>query len=307
MDEHAVGLFIDYLYTKLVKVIQHEGNSIRTDIKQEIQLENNKILEIFEQQTKKLNHLEEKYNNLESNYLNLQRQIRKNNIVIFGLQVRSGENLLEFTLNKLKEFFGINILESDINNIYQIKANAGTPIKVDFVSYLKKSLIFQNIYKLKGKKIFIAHDLCPEDRKNRKILQEHFKLAMSINQFAQIKGNKLTVNEDVFTANQLRMMNLDEHKPIGEDSPNTCVNFKSNSAPPNPIPNVLNQSFENNESSGKPEHLMLTHESEILSPSLPPTKKNKTGSVLVRKGSTSTNYNSPRATRLGNRQKTHHM
>lgn len=305
MGQNSAGLSIDDLYVKLLDALKQESASIKTDITKEIKLENNRILEKLEQQNNKIVHLEEKYNNLELRCLNLERQYRKNNVVIFGLQVNPGESLLQFVLSKFRELLEINIVESDINNIYKIKSEKGTPIKVGFVSYLKKSLIFQNIHKLRGKKkIFITHDLCFEDRKDLKILQQHLKLARTKNQFAKIKGNKLVVNEDIFTVGQLKMMNLVEFQEQTEEaSTANCLYPKSNSAPSTPNSNAENQFFDVTESSASIENSVPAQESTIFSPSIPPAKKKRTNTVSLRSGSTSTNNSSSIASRSTSRLK----
>lgn len=99
--------------------------------------------------------------------------------------------------------------------------------------------MLKKAFKLKNTKIFIAHDLCPEDRKDRKLLSEHLKIAKSQNFLTKIRGNKLVVGEDVYTIDQLKEMNLisQEKKEIDPEEKQTLQTNKSNSAPCTPSAN----------------------------------------------------------------------
>lgn len=158
------------------------------------------------------------------------------------------------------------------------------------LQYPNKLGYYDNIVKGPYYLLFIAHDLCFEDRADLKILQQHLKLARSRNQFAKIKGNKLIVNEDIFTVNQLKSMNLDD---LQEQSEETTNLIKSNSEPPTPKASVENQYFETDKTSECSDNSVFIRGSAILSPSasIQPIKKKKTS------GSTSTNNTSPRAAR----------
>ena len=124
------------------------------------------------------------------------------------MEVPDSNKLLEFTLNKIKELLDIEILQRDINNIFQIKSDQIAPIKIEFVSYLKKQTVLKNANKLKGKNIFISQDLIYEDRKDRKLLQTHLKAARSKNLYAKIKGNSLQINDDIYTIEQLQKIDI---------------------------------------------------------------------------------------------------
>ncbi|KAG5858341.1 hypothetical protein JTB14_012551, partial [Gonioctena quinquepunctata] len=98
---------------------------------------------------------------------------------------------------------GINLNEQDSNNIFPLNPDAEAPIKLEFLSYLKKRKLFENVHKLKGSKITILNDMCYEDRNNYKILQQHIKEARSKQLSAKIKGLRLIVDGESYTAQQL--------------------------------------------------------------------------------------------------------
>lgn len=273
------------LYSKLLEVIKQEGNNNKEDIKSEIKREtrklseeinakikeeNRKLTELIEQQNQKIILLQSKCDQFQNRCLNLERQIRKNNIIIFGLTIENDISLLEFVINKLNTLLGIELKESDISNLFIIKTNKGEPVKIEFTSYLKKNLIFKNIGKLKGTKIFIANDLCVEDRSAQKILLQHLKHARSKNYYAYIKGQTLIINGEVYTPEQLQSKNLEEAK---SETPNQILSIaniprKVNSAPSTPKPDT-DEVFEFEEN-------LLDTARTLESPPLPPAKKKKT-------------------------------
>lgn len=206
------------LYVKLLEAIKQEGLNTKEDIKKEIIIENKKILEHIEIQNKRIAELEEKFNKLELKHKNLEKQFRKNNVVIFGLEINKDleDNLPVFILDKIEELLDIKLQIFDISNIYLMKTEKGTPVKVEFVSYLKKSLILQNANKLKGSKIFISQDLSYEDRQNLTILRKNLKYAKNQNYSAKIKNNKLIVNDNIYTVDQLMDMEIDEQNVNNE-------------------------------------------------------------------------------------------
>lgn len=226
------------LLAKIAQTIREEGKKnkqeITSDINKQIIKENEKLLKKIDEQNIKLNLLESKYNKLEIRCINLERHYRKNNILIFGLEIPENKNLLHYTVEKLNALLEVNILVSDINNLYHLRPNdKGTPIKVEFVTYIKKIEILKNANKLKGTRIFIAQDFCLEDRQDNKVLNEHYKLARSKNCYAKIKGKTLQINDEVYTLAQLKQMKID--RPIElVDSVEVEVQSKSNSAPPTP-------------------------------------------------------------------------
>nr|CAI5870563.1 unnamed protein product [Callosobruchus analis] len=198
------------LLTKLVELIKKESNNIKTEIKQDIQeikIENAKILERIKQQEEKIEQLEQTNKKLQQENLYLERATRKNNILVFGLEVNSKTaHLVDVVTEKLNNLLGINISQQDLRNLYVIQTKE-FPVKVEFISYYKKQEIFQNVYKLKNSKVFVVHDLCEKDRQTNKILQNHRKAAKAKNIPAKIIGDRLIVNGDTYTVDMLEANN----------------------------------------------------------------------------------------------------
>ncbi|KAG5877725.1 hypothetical protein JTB14_037175 [Gonioctena quinquepunctata] len=177
------------LLCKLETIIKKNTSEIKAEIKS-----------INDTLNQKLENLEKKYSKIEEKIVYIERENKKNNIVIFGITT-DWENLLNTTLEQLNIIFGCKLDERDINNIHLIgKKNT---IIVEFISNLQKQKIFKHLYKLKGTGISITHDLRPEDRELNRNLVHHLKEARAKNQKAHIKNFKLFVNAVPYTIEEL--------------------------------------------------------------------------------------------------------
>nr|CAI5859485.1 unnamed protein product [Callosobruchus analis] len=144
----------------LAKVLLALENN-KKEIIERTEAENAKLLNLLENQTKRTNELEEKYCQLEQKYLRLERDIRRNNVIIFGIEVTPQKSHLgEEVVNTLNQLLGINLSLGDVNNVFIIRNNKSSPVKLELKSYLQKQLIFSNIHKLKNTKVFTVNDLC---------------------------------------------------------------------------------------------------------------------------------------------------
>nr|CAI5823642.1 unnamed protein product [Callosobruchus analis]CAI5854146.1 unnamed protein product [Callosobruchus analis] len=216
------------LLSKLVQLIKKESEDIKTEIRQEIQeirKENTRILGLIKQQDDKIEYLEQKN-------LQLERAVRKNNVLVFGLDVDAKTtNLVNVVIQKLNNLLETNLSVEDVNNIYVIKSEKNCPVKIELVSYLKKQQVFHNIHKLKKSGVFIVHDLCPKDQEINKILQKHRKAAKAKNYTAKIIGNKLIINGDTYSVDELE----NEDYVMGSNNP---------SAPDTPTANITGTPFQ---------------------------------------------------------------
>ncbi|CAG9760058.1 unnamed protein product [Ceutorhynchus assimilis] len=147
--------------------------------------------------------------NVQERNIILERKIRRNNILLFGLKVENNNSLITDTLTKINELFSLNIQTNDINNIYKVGRRESAPILIEFLSYLKKSELFKNPEKLRNLKdtdYAIANDLCEEDRRDLKILKKHQREAREEGKEARIKGFKLEINNTLYTAKELETL-----------------------------------------------------------------------------------------------------
>lgn len=203
-DSRSSEISNQVLLESLLKAIKQEGTTNKEEIKQEIKTENAKIIDKLTENTKRLSELELKQTNLERHVTFCDRQLRKNNIVIFGLEIPDDVELMNFTLSTLKNLLGIKVEQSDINNIYKLSGKETSPIKLELVTYIKKQQLLSNCSKLKGSGVSIAHDLSKEDQENQKILYKNLKLARDNNLSSKISKNSLIVNGKVYSIDQLK-------------------------------------------------------------------------------------------------------
>lgn len=231
------------LYEKLVRSIK-EANDNQTEIlKSKIKLEIDavkgeitEIKDIVRNEARKQDQIEKRQTVLESKYEGVQRTLKKNNIIIFGLETEKVKNVTEYTISKLNSLLQLKLSLSQIDNIYSIgKSTEKKPVVVRFISYLKKIEVLRECKKLKNSGVSISEDLTQKEREIRRILLKHKKVAQLQGQKAQIKKNLLYINGDAYT-------HVDLEKVTPEDQ---VINKKElrkiNSAPPTP------QAFRNTE------------------------------------------------------------
>lgn len=180
----------------LLKEIKGDINTIKQDLNSTTQKLENKIKE-----------LETENSVLKARFLSTERKIRKNNCLIFGVKINEEASTLEAVLKVFHEKLGVAISERDINNCYQLKHIREKPILLEFISYLKKGEIYNNLSKLKNTGIYFSDDLVYEDRQERKQLLEYMKKAKSNNLHTKIKKNKLLIAGETYTLTDLK--NLD--------------------------------------------------------------------------------------------------
>lgn len=178
---------LDILSTKLDLKFEELNRKIDTNIEEL----NQKLVEA----NLKITELKEENSTLKQKVNVLEKKIKSNNVVIFGLNDIKEEKLLEDTVTHISNLLNVNITDTDIGNIYRPKSqHTHSPIVVQFTTYRKKYEIFQNINKLKGTGIFIRHDMTQEEREINSFLREKLKEATSKNHKARIKGKNLIID-----------------------------------------------------------------------------------------------------------------
>ena len=195
------------LYDILNKVNETQFKKIQQNSEDQTNVLRGEIKNITKVINEKIDISNRDISQLKKENLDLQRKIRKNNIIVFGLGSRKDlkqENLLKTSIDNLNRLLSIKLLESDINNIYFVGKSDTPPIVIEFISYLKKSTIYPHLKKLKGTKVSISHGLCFEDRKDQKTLINHQKLARSQGLQTHIKNKTLFVNDQPFSIGKLK-------------------------------------------------------------------------------------------------------
>lgn len=194
----------------------------KTELRQVIEASETRVLLKLESLNNKIKKLEKENQQFKNKIEYLERENRKNNLVIFGLHKNNKEVSVAFICEKIKDLLGVHLLPSDINNLYTLGSAENSPVKLELISYLKKTEIFQNCKKLKGTKIYFSNDLTENQRNEYKILREHLKQAKAnTKDRCYIKGNKLFVNNIVYTAEDLH--HEEEPIPKNRSAPLTPV------------------------------------------------------------------------------------
>lgn len=181
--------------------------------------------------TEKINNsFESKQFEIENRLEHIERKIKKNNIVVFGLEINTYHTsaLVEAVTSFFETHLETKVELSEINNIYTIGRSHKKPIVIEFVSYLRKISILKVANKLAGKNIFINHDLTQAEQRKNKILRRQLKLAKAEDPKAYIRKDRLYYNGEVFTASDFP----DDSEEI---TANIIVEEKSSSAPGTPI------------------------------------------------------------------------
>ncbi|VEN59211.1 unnamed protein product [Callosobruchus maculatus] len=226
---------------ELLEAIQVMGNNIMKELTSKIEKENQKIIEKFESCVDKIKKLEIECNHLQKQCADFDRYTRKNNVMLFGLTVPTDyDQLLPQILEQLNKSLELTLVEGDINNITKFKVNDKWALKLEFVSYLKKKNLLKNVSKLKGTTIYISEDLSYNDRQVRKQLYSHLKAARAKKMYAKIVGDRLQINNDFYTLEDLENEAQSANQSLNE--PNQL--HRHHSAPATPTPTVSQTFFE---------------------------------------------------------------
>lgn len=210
-----------------INTLYEEVLKNRNEIRSYIEASEVRLLLKIEELKLRLDSVEKENLTLQNRIEYLERTNKKNNIIIFGLIKDDEKITTTLIIQELNKLLELNLAETDINNLYRLGQFENSPVKVEFISYLKKIQVLKNCSKLKGTNISIVHDLTPQQRQDNQILKKHLKVAkQNRNNICYIKKNKLHINEEIYTLEQLR------EKENYEDF---LMETKSSSAPATPI------------------------------------------------------------------------
>lgn len=150
----------------------------------------------------------------------------KNNIVIFGLN-KGGPLKADYLCSEINRILDVQIEPEEINDYYTLGKKDNSPIKIEFISYQSKKIIFERIKKLKGTGVAIANDLTLRQRQDLQKLKTFLRKART--KYADrsfLKGNKLIIGEEANTLEELERFGLERNKT--RSAPNTpSINSES--------------------------------------------------------------------------------
>lgn len=209
-----------------IKQLYDEIIRNRTEIKSKVEATEVRLLLKIEELTNKLKLVETENCVLRNQVETLERANKTNNIIIFGLNQKTTEVTSGYICQKLKDLLDVDIIEADFNDFYTLGNAEDSPIKVEFISHLKKRIVTKNWHKLKGTDINIVHDLTVQQREQNKLLRKHLNLAkQDKNKTSYIKRNKLYINKKTYTVDDLLELENQEE-----------FEYQTNSAPATPTP-----------------------------------------------------------------------
>lgn len=235
---------------ELSKLIRDEFANQMVAIREELRMVREEIKLLGESTTDRIETCEKRIAKVEGDILEIKRRTLKNNIVIFGLKLDSSD-ILHSVITQLNSLLEIDLQEVEINNIYNIGKNKSI-IKVEFVSFLSKTKVTSNRFKLKGSRIFVNDDLCKEDRENLKLLRQQLASAKANDHKAYIRKNCLVVDGEKFSIEQLKerkdtnLPATPAQKKTEKLSSKVIVDPETTtSAPSNPAPFARHKQFSN--------------------------------------------------------------
>lgn len=153
----------------------------------------------------------------------LERELKKCNIIVFGLPEEENEVVLDVVHIFIKDNLLNNFEKVSIKNSYRIgKANneKSRPIIVEFTNYFIKADILKSTGKLKGTNVFINHDLTVEEIGRNRELRSYKKAAGKFKIDCKISKGKLVIGNKTFTVEELKN---DPLGLFGNEATNTTV------------------------------------------------------------------------------------
>lgn len=147
----------------------------------------------------KYDNLKEKIENQEKRLYFIEKQMRKNNIVFFGLEETetSYSNLERIMIYFIKERFSFDLDHRDIQEIKRIgkKGDRPRPIIVTFSTFGIKMNILKRSSSLKNTAFYIKEDYPQNILEKRKELQEQARIEKEKGNYVIIKYDKLIIRD----------------------------------------------------------------------------------------------------------------
>lgn len=197
-----------------LKVLLEEIKKTRNELKNYIEASETKILMKIETLNEKIKNIEKESEFIKNKIEYLERGLKRNSILVYGLDLN--ENLTaEIICEKLSHLLEINVIPEDINDFYTLNI-PNKPLKLDLISNLTKKSIFSNCRKLKGTNISITNDLTYQQRQDQKILRQYLKKSREDTETkSYIRGEKLYIGNNVYTAETLKTLKENPGKSVG--------------------------------------------------------------------------------------------
>lgn len=107
-------------FDKLVRFVQDSNDKQTKKLKLHIEKEVAEIRKEINEEKQKRIQLEEENKQLKDKCLALDKSLRKNNIIIFGVECTEDKSVLDITLETLNTHLNLNLNKHDINNAFGV-------------------------------------------------------------------------------------------------------------------------------------------------------------------------------------------
>lgn len=148
--------------------------------------------------------LKDKITKQEQRMESLEKQIRRKNLIIKGIidEEKEEESItkekIEIILNKMGIKIDVENETEEIRRIGKFNEGRARPVIIKLMRYNKKIEILKNSNKLKETEIWIDEDYPKEVQEERKQLIPIMKVAREQGQKAQLRYNKLLINNEIY-------------------------------------------------------------------------------------------------------------
>lgn len=167
---------------------------------------NNNINDKFKSLELKHSELEQQILTQEKRQDDLERNARRKNIVLFGLEEteNSYRDLEQNVINFLNDKMKVSCAETEIDTVRRMgkKGDRASPIVVTFSTMGKRIDVLKNKKKLYGTPCYIKEDFPYNVLQKRKILKEELSKHLEQGQKAIIKYDKIVLLSNTYTNNK---------------------------------------------------------------------------------------------------------
>lgn len=208
---HKGNLDGELTIAEVYKGLETLINSTSDSVKQELKNSISELTSTLEAANRRIHELEKENKSLQKQLETQNRELKKNNIVIFGLEEEENENLYGKITHFFHDKLKIDTNKSEIVNAYRFGTSTPRVTVVKFVSYHKKVEITKNGKLLKGTQYAIANDLTKNEQDTQKVLRKHLNKARQQNLPTKIVRNKLLIESTLYTAEELKELDTDKN------------------------------------------------------------------------------------------------
>ncbi|KAJ4437472.1 hypothetical protein ANN_17616 [Periplaneta americana] len=147
--------------------------------------------------SEKIEELIVQNNKLKKKMSDYDLKMRKNNLIIFGVEERGREKEMD-TFEKVRDLcemiFNIELREEHVDHAYRLGNGSKRPILLSFRNTKIREAILNNLGRLCGSGVRVEKDMPFELRNRRKQLLPYMKAARAKGHFAKMYEDKLKVN-----------------------------------------------------------------------------------------------------------------